>query len=232
MPFWGRGSCHWPSILIIAAHEDCPQLNLYDTSAFLQHVLERIDPTRDLHFQTQTTIDTLDYTGSGLNQGSKLIIAAAGNIKRTLPTELTGSVMLPEGFCDPRVCLPGVLAIRAPAVRVGPHQTDPALEEFCQQVPAESAIGRFPLVVLCDDSEFCSRTLANFLWVTFTRSNPAADVSGLGSFVQNKHWGCRSSIVIDARIKPHMAPPLEPDPQISRHVDRLFVRGGPLHGIG
>ena len=46
----------------------------------------------DLHFQTQTTIDTLDYSGHGLNQGSKVVIAAAGPSRRTLAR------VLPERF--------------------------------------------------------------------------------------------------------------------------------------
>jgi 4-hydroxy-3-polyprenylbenzoate decarboxylase len=37
--------------------------------------------------------------------------------------------------------------------------------------------------------------------------------------------------VIDARSKPHHAPPLEEDPEITRHVDALAAPNGPLHGI-
>jgi len=97
-------------------------------------------------------------------------------------------------------------------------------------VPDEMFAG-WPLIVLTDDSRFTAETLNNLLWVTFTRSNPAADVHGVREFVDKKHWGCRSSLVIDARIKPHMAPPLEPDPAVSRRVDALAAPGGPLHGI-
>jgi len=82
--------------------------------------------------------------------------------------------------------------------------------------------------VLVDDSEFVASTLNNFLWVVFTRSNPAADLYGIESFVEQKHWGCRGSLVIDARIKPHHAPPLEEDDAVSKRVDALAARGGPL----
>ena len=71
----------------------------------------------------------------------------------------------------------------------------------------------------------------NFLWTTFTRSNPAADVYGIGEFTADKHWGCRGSLVIDARRKPHHAPPLVEDAQVTQRVNRLAERGGPLHGI-
>ena len=54
---------------------------------------------------------------------------------------------------------------------------------------------------------------------------------GIGAFTERKHWGCRGSLVIDARIKPHHAPPLVEDPAVSRRVDALAVPGGPLHGV-
>ena len=85
--------------------------------------------------------------------------------------------------------------------------------------------------MLVDDSDFAARTLNNFLWVTFTRSNPAADVHGVGAFTQQKHWGCDGPLVIDARIKPHHAPPLVEDPAVTQRVDALAAPGGPLHGV-
>jgi 4-hydroxy-3-polyprenylbenzoate decarboxylase len=108
---------------------------------------------------------------------------------------------------------------------------DKELNLFCRHYTAADSINRFPLVVLVDDAEFTARTLANFLWVTFTRSNPAADIDGIESFTEQKHWGCRGSLVIDARIKPHHAPPLVEDPDVARRVDALAARGGPLHGV-
>ena len=85
--------------------------------------------------------------------------------------------------------------------------------------------------MIVDDSEFTARNERNFLWVTFTRSNPAADIEGIGSFIDKKHWGCTGPLVIDARIKPHHAPPLVDDPAIERKVDELAAPGGPLHGV-
>jgi 4-hydroxy-3-polyprenylbenzoate decarboxylase len=93
-------------------------------------------------------------------------------------------------------------------------------------------LGTFPLLVVVDDTEFAARTLSNFLWVTFTRSDPASDIHGVGAFTSRKHWGCTGPLVIDARLKPHMPPPLEEDPAVGKRVDALFARGGPLHGIG
>jgi len=86
-------------------------------------------------------------------------------------------------------------------------------------------------VVIVDDSEFAVRTLGNFLWTTFTRSNPAADIYGIESRIDQKHWGCRGSLMIDARTKPHHAPPVIEDPEITKRVDALGAPGKPLHGM-
>ena len=102
---------------------------------------------------------------------------------------------------------------------------------FCQSFGPDDPIRAFPLIVIVDDSEFTARSERNFLWVTFTRSNPAADIDGIGAFIDQKHWGCTGPLVIDARIKPHHAPPLVDDPEIERRVDALAAPGGPLHGI-
>ena len=227
----GQGQLSLAKYLLITAHQDNPDLDINDIAAFFCHVLERVDWTRDLHFQTRTTIDTLDYSGTGLNEGSKLVIAAAGRVRRELPTEVPTDLWLPEGFSNPKVCLPGVIAITAPKWSVGANEIDPVALTFSDQLPADSSLNRFPLVVLTEDSDFCAQSLNNFLWITFTRSNPATDIYGIGSFTEQKHWGCRGSLIIDARLKAHMAPVLETDAEVSKRVDRLFARGGSLQGI-
>ena len=185
-----------------------------------------------MHFQTRTTMDTLDYSGSGLNEGSKVILAAAGPKRRALGVELPDKLTLPEGFSEPRVCLPGILVIEASAYP-GRHgrEIPPDVERFCQAFAGGERLSGFPLVVLVDDSDFAARSLNNWLWVTFTRSDPAADVHGVGACTEQKHWGCTGPLVIDARIKPHHAPPLEEDPAITRRVEALGVLGGPLYRI-
>jgi 4-hydroxy-3-polyprenylbenzoate decarboxylase len=225
----GQGQLSLAKYLWIVAGEDDPSLDVHEIRRFFEHVLRRVNWSRDLHFQTETTIDTLDYSGTSLNEGSKVVIAAAGPPVRELPTESPSDLNLPEGFCVPRVCMPGVLAVQSPAWAESPAAG--SLGRFAAHYNPDAAINRFPLIVVVDDSEFAARSLGNFLWVTFTRSNPAADIDGIGAFTAQKHWGCRGSLVIDARAKPHHAPPLIEDPAVSRRVDQLAARGGPLHGI-
>ncbi len=226
----GQGQLSLAKYLFIVNKADDPALDIHHVEQFLMHLLARVDWQRDLHFQTCTTIDTLDYSSGRLNEGSKAVIAATGRPRRELPAKLPSELSLPEGFSNPRLCLPGVLAIQGP--KCNPTAGSPGtIRRFCEELPIAHPINRFPLTVIVDDSDFASQSLHNFLWVTFTRSNPAADIDGIDAFVENKHWGCRGSLVIDARIKPHHAPPLETDPEVSKRVDALFARGGPLHAM-
>jgi 4-hydroxy-3-polyprenylbenzoate decarboxylase len=227
----GQGQLSLAKYLFIVAENDDPGLRAADVPAFFRHLLERVDWQRDLHFHTRTTIDTLDYSGTALNRGSKVVVAAVGPKRRTLPTTVPADLHLPGGFSRPRVVLPGVLAVRAPTHAPAGDGVAPDLGAFCAGFSAMDAMGAFPLVVLVDDSEFTARSLDNFLWVTFTRSNPAPDIAGIGAATVHKHWGCAGSLVIDARQKSHHAPPLVEDPAVKARVDTLFAQGGPLAGI-
>jgi 4-hydroxy-3-polyprenylbenzoate decarboxylase len=109
----GQGQLSLAKYLFITAREDDPDLSIYDIESFFMHVLQRINWETDLHFQTQTTMDTLDYTGPGLNEGSKVVLAAAGKIRRALGAALPSELVLPKGFDLPKIAMPGVLVIRA-----------------------------------------------------------------------------------------------------------------------
>ncbi len=241
----GQGQLSLAKYLLIAAHDDDPRLQVDNVAAFFAHMLQRADWRRDLHFHTHTTIDTLDYSGGGLNAGSKVVIAAAGPKRFELATELPAMLPLPDGFRHPRVVMPGVLAVDGPACpkpsfdydesirarSAAREETSGAMRRFCNDLDAAHPINQFRLIVVVDDSRFVSESLNNFVWSVFTRSNPADDIYGIDEFISEKHWGCRGALIIDARIKPHHAPLLEEDPEITRRVDALGAPGGPLHGI-
>ena len=226
----GFGQCSLAKYLFIVAGEDDSQLDIHDIGAFLRHLLERVDWTRDLHFQTRTTIDTLDYSGTGLNSGSKVVIAAAGKKKRELAQELPHRLELGPGYTNSKLAIPGVLVVQGPRF----SEYDQATKELAALSERLDKSGDFPgiaLIILADDADFAAANLGNFLWVTFTRSNPSHDIHGVGSFVEHKHWGCRKSLIIDARLKPHHAPPLLEDPSVAKRVDSLAANGKSLHGI-
>ena len=224
----GSGQTSLAKFLFIAAETEGVPLSTKNIPAFFNFILERIDLTRDLHFQTKTTIDTLDYSGSGWNAGSKVVIAAAGKKRRELKNELPDNFKLPPQYSDPFFVQKGILAIKAPKFTTHENGYQQA-EDFCQYMETVN-FQHIPLIFLVDDSDFTAATVNNFVWSVFTRANPSHDLHGIGATTEHKHWGCRT-LVIDARIKPHHAPPLIVDKKVSERVDKLFAKGGDLHGL-
>ena len=225
----GKSQLSLAKYLFICSREDDPSLRTSDISGFLKHVLERIDLSRDLHFYTRTTIDTLDYSGTDINSGSKVAIAAAGEKKRELWTELPGSFSLPGPFDHYKMVMPGILAVEAPPFRTY-DESEKEIGILNTALSAKNLEG-LPLFVICDDAGFTAKTINNFVWVSFTRSNPSHDIYGINSFTEHKHWACRGPLIIDARVKKHHAPVLIKDPDVEKKVDKLGVEGRSLSGI-
>lgn len=233
----GTGQLSLAKFLFITADEN-NQLHTHNVEAFFKYLLERIDLTRDVHFYTNTTIDTLDYSGTGLNTGSKVVFAAYGEPLRQLCTELPTEVSRLKGFGPAGLCMPGVVALQSPKFTNYEQASreimmlNGAVNNFIlSDKLGDDLFKSIPLIVLCDDSSFTSVNLRNYLWVTYTRCNPSHDIYGINEFTEHKHWGCRGPLIIDARIKPHHAPPVEKDPTTERNIDKLFSKGGSLHGI-
>ena len=171
-------------------------IDIKNEKLYFTHFFERVNWKRDMHFQTKTSIDTLDYSGEGLNEGSKVIIAAAGETKRKLAKTLP-NFELPSGFCDPFLVSDGNLVIQS---------NNGIIEDLIKNLEKFDLNG-IALITVVDDSRFTSENFENWLWITFTRSNPAIDIYGLNSLVSNKHFSCDIPI-IDAKVKPHHAPVL------------------------
>lgn len=235
----GYGQMSLAKYLFVAAVEDDPSLSIRDVRAYVTHVLRRVDWKSSLHFVTNTTMDTLDYTGGAINEGSKVFVAVSGAPRRELAEEIPPALRAawPDHWGVPRLVSPGILAFRGTAYGAGADAATLAaqLEAFTERLRAAGVstdlLDAVPLWVLCDDPDFVAADFDNWLWVTFTRSDPARDVHGIGAFVAEKHWGCRGPLVIDARVKPWHAPALEGDPEVARRVETLAAPGKSLHGL-
>ncbi|MED1600371.1 UbiD family decarboxylase [Alkalihalophilus marmarensis] len=221
----GTGQLSLAKYLFIAAEEDKP-LSTHKEVEFLSYILERMDLRRDIHFQTNTTIDTLDYSGTGLNTGSKVVFAACGDKKRDLASSLPSEL---EGFMNARFVMPGVVALQASKFE-DYTKVEQEMNELTAALKQKGDLSGCPLFIVCDDSEFMSASLSNFLWATFTRSNPSHDMHGVNSSIEHKHWGC-DNLIIDARIKPHHAPPLIPDATVEKKIQRFFEKGAVLGNL-
>jgi 4-hydroxy-3-polyprenylbenzoate decarboxylase len=221
----GTGQLSLAKFLFITA-EDGVTLNTHDEAVFLQYILERIDLKRDIHFYTNTTIDTLDYSGTGLNTGSKVVFAAYGNQLRTLTTAVPDALRSLGDFGNPTLVMPGVIAIQSKKFESYEHASSEMIQLNDALKVQQNSFdwNTFPMTILCDDSDFMAANINNFLWATFTRCNPSHDIYGIDSFTEHKHWGCNGPLVIDARIKPHHAPALVPDAGVEAKVDEIMKR--------
>ena len=226
----GTGQLSLAKFLFITAGNAAQQPpSTKDTQAFLSYVFERMDFRRDLHFQTKTSIDTLDYSGEGLNAGSKLVLAAYGEKRRELISRESFEHAMLSGIGLHWV-MPGVLSISME------HFSDYATAE--QQISeletriknhAGTYLDEIALIIACDDAAELAATLNNFLWISFTRTNPSHDIYGIDAFTLHKHWGCYGPLMMDARIKPFHAPVLMKDPAVESRIERIFAPGGSLY---
>ncbi|MFL9482670.1 UbiD family decarboxylase [Chitinophagaceae bacterium LWZ2-11] len=220
----GTGQLSLAKFLFITA-DDTNKLTTHNVRLFMEYVLERIDWTRDVHFYTNTTIDTLDYSGTGLNTGSKVVFAAYGDAKRNLATEVPNVFTSLQGFVNPQIAMPGVVALQTKKF-TSYDEAGIEMQALNEQLLSPDNTGELKdvaMIVVCDDSSFVADKINNYLWVTYTRCNPATDISGIDEFTNYKHWGCRGPLVIDARIKPHHAPPVEKVAAVEEKVDRILA---------
>ncbi|MBT9484781.1 UbiD family decarboxylase [Sediminibacterium sp.] len=226
----GTGQLSLAKFLFIAA-DDTNQLRAHHVFDFMKYILERINLQRDIHFYTNTTIDTLDYSGTGLNTGSKVVLAAYGEPIRTLATEVPKVLNDLTSFEQAKVVMPGVVAIKTkPFTNYETVKEEMKMLNYQLYDSVEQLKG-VAILVVCDDSAFVAANMRNYLWVTYTRCNPSHDMHGIKESFVNKHWGCEGPLVIDARIKPHHAPPVEKDPSVEKRIDRIFAKGGSLQNI-
>ncbi len=212
----GTGQLSLAKFLFITADAD-HKIDTHHIKEYFIYLLERINLQRDIHFYTNTTIDTLDYSGTSINSGSKVVFAANGVVKRILGTTIPAFLTDYKGT----LIMDGIIAIQLKpftnydAAKEELNILNKNLKQYTNTLIA------FPILVLCDDAKFAAEKLNNFLWLAFTRCNPSHDIYGVNSFTENKHWGC-TSVIFDARIKPHNAPPLILDKSVEKRVDEIL----------
>jgi UbiD family decarboxylase len=190
------------------------RLDLRDFPAVLEHLLARTRPETDLHVFADLAMDTLDYTGPRINHGSKGVWLGLGEPVRELPREFRPAVEPPAGARDPRVFCPGCLVVGAPGYAAEPE----AAERFA----AHPAFAEWPLVVISDEPARATASPVNFLWTTFTRFEPAADLHAAAVRVARNHVVRTPPIVLDARMKPGFPAELICDPATAATVTRRW----------
>lgn len=217
----GTGQLSLAKFLWITAEDTASKIKLdtHNELAFFAFMLSRMDFSRDLHFYTNTTIDTLDYSGENLNSGSKLVLAAYGEVKRIL------AAIVPDPIqnlnADAHLVMPGVIALNAAKINTGLIQA--MLGGLGAELLETDGVA---MLVLTEDPAWMASNMQNFLWATFTRANPSHDIDGIDASFENKHWGCKGPLIIDATIKKHHAPPVVKDVEVEKRVTAILEKYG------
>jgi len=210
----GEGQLSLTKFLLLT---DTPQ-NLRDFPRLFEHILARIRWESDLFVFSNVSMDTLDYTSGTINKGSKAIMLGLGEPVRDLPREFRGE--LPRDVKRAEVFCGGCLVIEGAAYREDPEQA--------ARLARDEAFASWPLVVLHDDVRV-ARSAADFLWATWTRFEPAADIHAAETRIVRHHLAYKGPIVIDARMKPGYPDELIVRPDIAALVERrwpeYFPRG-------
>jgi UbiD family decarboxylase len=178
--------------------------------ATLEHILARTSPETDLYVFSNLSMDTLDYTGPKVNEGSKGVWLGLGDPVRALPREFRPASDPPSDVRDVRVFCGGCVVVEGPSYADAP--------DAGARVAAHPAFADWPLVVLTDDAERATRSDMNFLWTTFTRFEPAADIHAAAREIVRNHISYTPPVVIDARMKPWYPGEVRCGDEVARRV--------------
>jgi 4-hydroxybenzoate decarboxylase subunit C len=189
-------------------------VDLKDFRGTLEHLLARTHPETDLYVFPNLSMDTLDYTGPRVNEGSKGVWLGLGDPVRELPAEFRPSVAVPAEVTDVRVFCRGCLVIGGPR-----YADDPGA---AASLAGHPAFAGWPLLVLTEEPARAARSVMNFLWVTFTRFEPAADIHAAVTRLARNHVSFTPPILIDARTKPGFPAELHCDPETAATVSRRW----------
>lgn len=212
----GTGQLSLAKFLFITA-DDTNQLSAHNVATYFKYILERIDLASDIHFYTKTTIDTLDYSGEKINNGSKVVIAAYGDVRRTLATKVPD--VIKDLQVNAQLVLPGIIALNASLVNTQ------GLQEKLKGLGADLLEKQgVVMLILTEDAAWMGEHINNFLWASFTRTNPSHDMDGVDSYYEQKHWGCKGPLIFDATIKKHHAPILVKDAAVEKRVDEILAK--------
>ena len=215
----GEGQLSLTKFLLVT---DRP-VELHDFPATLEHLLARTDPRTDLYVFANLSMDTLDYTGPKVNEGSKGVWLGLGEPVRELPREFRPAAPPPPEVAEVRVFCGGCLVVGA-----RPYAEDPGA---AARLAAHPAFADWPLLVLTDEPRRAAASPINFLWTTFTRFEPAADLHAAAVTAGRNHLAYQPPIAIDARLKPGFPAELSCDPATAATVTRRWTEYFPGGGV-
>ncbi|MGE3344965.1 MAG: UbiD family decarboxylase [Vicinamibacterales bacterium] len=206
----GEGQLSLQKFLLVT---DQP-VDLRDFRATLEHLLARTNPETDLYVFSNVSMDTLDYAGPAVNEGSKGVWLGLGDPVRDLPRVFTPPVPPPSDVRDVRVFCGGCLVIEASGFADD--------RDAAARMAAHPAFAGWPLLVVSDDAARATRSAMNFLWTTFTRFDPGSDIHASSTRIVRNHIAYTGPVCIDARMKPWYPKEVTCRPEVAGLVSRRW----------
>ena len=213
-------------------------VDLRDFRATLAHVLARTRVETDLFVFGNLSMDTLDYTGPRVNEGSKAVWLGLGDPVRELPRAFDGTSggssgtsreALPPGVTEAHVFCPGCLVLGAdPRL---PRHGEEGVDEALRRIAAHASFADWPLLVLSDEPRRAAASPINFLWTTFTRCEPAADLHAAATRVVRNQLSYTAPVLLDARTKRGFPAELTSSPAVAEQVTRRWSEYFPQGGV-
>ncbi|WP_139414656.1 menaquinone biosynthesis decarboxylase [Chlamydia abortus] len=197
----GEGQLSLTKFLMVTDHH----VDLEDFPKFLEVLLARMVPSRDLIIFSETANDTLDYTGPELNKGSKAIFMGIGAEIRDLPHRYQGT-SIPH-ITDIGTFCSGCLVLETSSKLF-------SIDELLHNQNLQS----WPLVVLTENLQEILASPKNFLWKTFTRAAPATDLHVRCHTITHHRPNYTFPILLNAMMKSHYPKEVEADEKTIKKV--------------
>ncbi len=182
-------------------------LDLKNFRSVLEHVLERADFRTDLYIFSNLSMDTLDYNGPRINEGSKGVLLGVGDKIRELPVEFRGD--LPPTISKAVPFCSGCLVVEGRG-------------DFVEAIKSAPSMTAWPLIILTDNAAQAAKDAESFLWTTFTRFEPGAHIFARERRLVENHVSYEMPIIIDARLRPDFPKELECDTRTAALVSRRW----------
>ncbi|WP_088227739.1 UbiD family decarboxylase [Desulfosporosinus sp. FKB] len=193
------------------------QLDLQNFKLLFETVLARFEPESDLMILSETSMDTLDYTGRRLNHGSKAIMLGLGSAKRDLPRQFDAGKL--PGVSRIRPFCAGCLILESLSFKDAPELAGDVLAHL-----EDEPFKNWPFLVLVDDLDL-ALDVTGFLWQVFTRFDPAHDIYA-ATEIRHHRLIYHGPILVDARMKPDYPGEVLPDEATIKLVDERWNKYG------
>jgi 4-hydroxy-3-polyprenylbenzoate decarboxylase len=214
----GEGQLSLTKAVVVVNHETSAR----DFRAVLRAIRQFFKPSRDFLLLHGTSMDTLDFTGHGLNLGSKMVIDATGDLGPSPPPSgIPGALPDPGGgpIIGHKYLESTLLVVKVANGEAGRNR------ELLERLLRREELGFTKIIALVSEDVSLEDDVS-LIWGIFTRFDPARDVTFRHTELRGACPVYDGPLGIDATWKPGYPEPLEMDPAVVKRVDERWAEYG------